>query len=131
MSATLTATPRTRPGPPPWLVDADPRDGIRVRVDGATTLHTGQLAEPSYRIDVLSEDCLVELSCGPALLRFACRLEDAAASGPAAGWRAEAAGLVPQPRLPVRTCQVLWACAGDREAGAAVAEITAWIAEEA
>ena len=73
MTATLIPAPRAHPTPPPWLADADPRDGIRVRVDGATTLHTGQLAEPSYRVDVLTEDCLLELACGPALLRFACR----------------------------------------------------------
>jgi len=127
MSATLIPAPRAHPAAPPWLADADPRDGIRVRVDGATTLHTGQLADPSYRVDVLTEDCLLELACGPALLRFGCRPSDAAA----AGWRVEAPGLRPSRSLPVRARQVLWACAGDREACAAVAEITSWVVREA
>jgi hypothetical protein len=128
MTATLTATARNRPGPPPWLVEADPRDGIRVRVDGATTLHTGQLAEPSYRVDVVTEDCLVELACGPALLRFACRT---GLDAPAAGWSVAAPGPDTRSSLPVRVRQVVWACAGDREAIAAVAEISEWVADEA
>ena len=135
MTATLIPTPCVGAEPPPWLANADPRDGIRVRVDGATTLHTGQLAEPSYRVDVLSEDCQLELACGPALLRFTCRPdgdggEQPERPGRGFGWSVEAPGQGPQ-WLRTRPCQVLWACAGEREAGAAVAEITDWVTEEA
>src|SRR5687768_13124307 len=105
MSATLIPAPRAHPTAPPWLADADPRDGIRVRVDGATTLHTGQLAEPSYRVDVLSEDCLLELACGPALLRFTCRLDGGTSERPSVGWSVEAPGLGAGP-LRTRCCQV-------------------------
>jgi hypothetical protein len=79
MTAALTASPRT-PGahrePPAWLAAADARQGIRVRIDGATTLHTGLLAEPGYRADVVTEDCAVELVTDDTLLRFACAPDD-------------------------------------------------------
>src|SRR3954447_22849239 len=128
MTASLTAPAlrrETRRQPPPWLVAADPRDGIRVRVDGATTLHTGQLAEPSYRVDVVTEDCTLELAADGALLRFTCVPAgdggDPPLPGRLSGWSVEGfdAGGV-RHRLPARSTHVLCACAGDREATEAV-----------
>lgn len=136
MSATLVPVRRVTPSQPDWLANADPRDGIRVRVDGATTLHSGCLAEPSCRVDVEREDCAVELCCDGALLRFACLPAGDGNTPPRPGeefgWSVEGFDRAGCPhRLGVRVGQVLCACAGDREAGGAVEEITLWVAREA
>jgi hypothetical protein len=138
MTAALTAPAirgETHREPPPWLAAADPREGIRVRVDGVTTLHTALLAEPHYRVDVLSQDCAVELSAEGALLRFSCLPADDGGDpplpAPHCGWSVEGFDArLGRHRLPARVTDVLCACAGEREATEAVAEITRWVARE-
>jgi hypothetical protein len=137
MTATLVPPEQRRTGPPPWLRGVDPRDGIRVRVDGQTTLQTGDLPDPSYRVDVVCEDCTVDIAHPEALLRFSCDPDVERATGwpqpgPRFGWSVEAVlADGSRRRGGAQLWQVLAACCGDRDATEAVCEITRWVACEA
>jgi hypothetical protein len=107
-------------------------DGCSVTLDGREVLHVG--ARPAYRADVDTSLRAVFVIADGRALELRCQAAGDGANperpGPRFGWTASRADRE-RAEVPVRAGQVLTACLQDRDAVAAVAQITRSVADEA